>query len=254
MSARDHLVLLRRWTISSIATGRRALWAVRPGERSLDDLALWYGADKCSAGHGFAKIYESHVAPLRNQSVTLIEIGVFRGASLRMWRDYFPRGRIFGVDILPDAIEARAERIEVFVGDQSDPALLGELLAVSGSPDIVVDDGAHRVDLQLASLAFLWPHLKPGGLYVIEDTHTSYLEGYGMGWRQPGSTIEELKNFVDDLHRGWHEEPVVFDDLECVHFYRGTCVLRKSVAKSQGERRRRLNAAAASRTGHWAGG
>jgi hypothetical protein len=227
--------------------------SARRGKRTLDELGLWYGADKSSAGHSFAWIYERYVAEWRKRRVTLLEIGVWRGASLRMWRDYFPRGRIFGIDVDPGAAAHAGDRIEVFIGDQTDPELLRRLVARTGPLDVVVDDGGHRVEQQMPSLAFLWPHLKPGGIYIIEDTHTSYLESYGMGWRRPGSTISELTGCVDDLHRDWHEESATYPDIDFVHFYSGACVLGKRAAVRRNAFVQRLNAAAARRSGAWTG-
>ena len=88
---------------------------------------------------------------------------------------------------------------------------------------------------------------------MIEDTHTSYLPSYGMGWRQPGTAIEALKGITDDLHSGWHDQPVTFADVDFVHFYRGTCVLRKTGLPSRSGFRDRLRAAAARRSGAWTG-
>ncbi len=244
--------VLRRSAVAALVKARRASWAVRLGRRSLDELALWYGADKSTAGHGFAPIYEGYLDAWRDRPMTVIEIGVYRGASLRMWRDYFERGRIFGLDVSNESAKQSGERIDVTVGDQADPQALADLLAASGPPDLVIDDGGHRIELQGPTLQFLWPHLKPGGLYIIEDTHTSYLSNYGMGWRREPSTIETLKGFVDDLHHDWHESPTVFDDLEYVHFYKGTCILKKRVPKGT-RLLARLDAAAARASGAWTG-
>jgi len=229
------------------------MWTAHRGERSLDELGLRHGADKSSAGHDFAAIYERYVAEWRRRRVTVLEIGVWRGASLRMWRDYFPGGRIFGIDHQPSAAEQRGQRIEVFIGDQADEAFLAEVVESTGLLDIVVDDGGHRVEQQVPTLSFLWPHLKPGGIYVVEDTHTSYLQSYGMGWRWPGTTIANLTGYVDDLHQAWHHQPVTFADLESIHFYRGTCVLKKLAPARRRSLGTRIDAAAARRTGAWTG-
>jgi Methyltransferase domain len=244
---------LRGAAVRLVAKGRRATWHVRPGEKSLDQLALAHGADKSSAGHDFAGVYETYLEPRRYEPITVLEIGIWRGASLRTWRDYFPNGRIVGVDVNPAAAAQRGERIDVFVGGQEDAAFLAKVIEVVGPPDLVVDDGAHRAELQFASLEFLWPLLRRGGLYVVEDTQTSYLEQYGMGWREPGSTIERLKALVDDVHAGFHDRPVRFEELEFVHFYPATCLLGKSSGPRRSGLRARIDAAAARDTGAWTG-
>lgn len=229
------------------------MWAARLTRPTLDQLGLLHGADKSSAGHGFASIYERYLQGRRDSRVTVLEIGVWRGASLRMWRDYFPLGRIFGIDLNPSAASQAGPRIAIFIGDQTDEQLLGRVVECTGPLDVVIDDGGHRVEQQMPTLAFLWAHLKPGGIYIVEDTHTSYLESYGMGWRRSGTTISELTGYVDDLHRDWHHEETTHADLDFVHFYSGTCVLGKASPTTRGPLVRRLDAVAARRAGAWTG-
>lgn len=243
----------RTRAIRLLARARYAARGLAPGRRSLDELGLHHGADKSTAGHGFTRVYERYVADRRDEPVALLEIGVWRGASLRMWRDYFPRGRIVGLDVNPDAAREAGERIEVVVGDQADTELLARIVEGAGPFDVVIDDGSHRIEHQRPTLEFLWPHVKPGGVYVVEDTHTSYLEQYGMGWRRPGTTIELLTGVVDDLHRDWHEHPPSLPDVAFVHFYPGTCVVGKEDPPGRETLLERLDASAARRSGAWTG-
>ena len=138
-----------------------------------------------------------------------------------------PSGRIYGVDIDADAMQYEDERIRVFIGSQSDSAFLDNVVAESGRPDIIIDDGSHLASDQIGSLLHLWPHLKPGGYYIVEDTHTSYLSDYGMGLGQPGTAIELLKSVVDDVHAMWHDGEVTLPQCEWVVFANEACVLRK---------------------------
>jgi cephalosporin hydroxylase len=244
---------LRRAAVDLVARGRRATWAVGSGEKTLDELALWHGADKSSAGHDFAALYERYLVQRRHAPLTLLEIGVWRGASLRTWRDYFPRGRIVGIDVQEHALAQSGERIEVFVGDQQDPAFLASVLEHVGPLDVVVDDGGHLPELQFASLHCLWPSLKPGGLYIVEDTQTSYREDYGMGWRRAGSTIEVLKSLVDDVNARFHGEPTVLEGLDFLHFHAATCVIGKRSVVPRSSLLSRIDAAAARASGAWTG-
>jgi hypothetical protein len=172
------------------------------------------------------EIYEPYLAPRRDEELRVVEFGVRTGGSLRMWRDYFPRAQVIGVDIAPGAAEHAGDRIEVLVGDQKDPVLLDEI-AARGPLDVVIDDGGHRAQDQQEPLLRLWPHLAPDGLYIVEDIHTSYKERYDMGLRRPGTTVELLKGLVDDVHQSQHGESATLAGLEFVHFYFTTCVLKR---------------------------
>jgi len=197
------------------------------GGMTLRELGSRAGTDKAEPRRTILDLYDQHLRALRDEQITLLEIGVFRGESLRMWRDYFPLGRIYGVDIDADAMQHEDERIRVFIGSQSDDAFLDNVIAESGEPDIIIDDGSHLASDQIGSLLHLWPHLKPGGYYIVEDTHTSYLSDYHMALRQPGTTIELLKNVVDDVHAMWHDGEITLPRCEWVVFANETCLIRK---------------------------
>ena len=197
---------------------------------SLDAIALHHGTDKSSKRHDFSSIYERYLEDWRDRPLAVLEIGVHEGGSLRMWRDYFPMARIYGLDV--KHVDISDDRIEVFVGDQKDPEVLARVVERSGPLDLIVDDGSHRGEDQQGSLLFLWPHVKPGGIYIIEDIHTSYLERWGMGWRQPGTTVEFLKQVLDDVNVDWHRRPATLPDVESAHFYFETCVMVKAQEES----------------------
>ena len=148
---------------------------------TLHDLALKHGTDK--ARHGYCPFYERVFGPNRDGVTRLLEIGVRDGASLRMWLDYFPNAHIYGLDngnMGDPGLWPRGDRVTIFAGDQGCvPDLWGVALRIGGLLDIILDDGGHTMWQQQLSLAALWPSLKPGGFYVIEDTHTSRLGGYG---------------------------------------------------------------------------
>ncbi len=194
---------------------------------SLDELARRHGTDKGGQRHNFARVYDGLLAGRRGDPIDLLEIGVYQGASLRMWEDYFPAARIWGIDINPSAKEHESDRSRIFIGDQKDPELLGAILAASGGFDIILDDGSHRIAEQRLSLAFLWPRLRPGGIYVLEDVHTSYLERWGMGYREPDTTLEMVKDILDDVHAGTHGRPPTLDQLASVHLYFELCVFQR---------------------------
>ena len=196
--------------------------------RTLDEIACRHGADKSSEQHGFTAVYERLFEPRRDEDLTLLEIGVFEGASLRMWREYFPAARIFAIDFWDAYLEHAPAGTTVLVGNQTDGELPRPVLEATGPLDVVVDDGGHRPEQQLTTLFHLWPHLRPGGVYAIEDVHTSYLGRWSPGYREPGTTIEVLKEVVDDVNWYWHQRGLTLDEVESVQFYPELCVLTKS--------------------------
>lgn len=127
--------------------------------------------------HGYTPFYERWLGSMRENPVRILEIGVcdprHPGASLKGWYEYFPKATIFGYDIV-DGHRFDNDRITTFVGDQSDRSDLARFIASAGGDfDIIIDDGSHRPMHQQVSLAALFPHLKPGGQYIIEDMHVA---------------------------------------------------------------------------------
>ncbi len=145
---------------------------------SLHDIGLrmrdLYSTDKSS--HGFARHYAARWEHLREQPITICEIGTWRGGSLRMWREYFthPDAKVVGFDHAPEWTPGPGDRITLEVGKQEDVAFQVAFAGRHGPFDLVIDDGGHAPEQHLASLAALWPHIKPGGWYAIEDMHSIY--------------------------------------------------------------------------------
>lgn len=127
-----------------------------------------YGCDKGSGRHRYDRFYEQILAPLRNEPIRLLEIGIFNGASISAWLEYFPKARIIGVDtferVAPGAISVlRDPRVSFYACDST--AFAPQIDAV----DIVIDDGSHKPEAQLATFGMYSPLVKDGGMYVIED-------------------------------------------------------------------------------------
>ena len=204
----------------------------KPSAKSmtLDEIAQLHGTDKSTEGHGYTQIYERYLSGWRDRALTVLEIGVFKGASVRMWRDYFPQAQVVGIDKWGEALDHAEERIDVCVGNQSDTKFLEEVASTKGPFDLIIDDGAHRPIPQKTSLKNLWRHVSAGGFYVIEDIHTSYRSDYEMGWREPDTTVEFLKYLLDDVYASLHKQAVVLPDIESLHFYEGLCVICKAGA------------------------
>jgi trans-aconitate methyltransferase len=192
----------------------------------LYDIGARHGTDKAGQRQ-LLYVYEEYFEPLRATELVLVEIGVLGGASLRMWREYLPRAQIFGIDVDPEAVVHADDRITVLIGSQSDTRFLDTVLEQTGRPDIVLDDGSHHARDQITTLLHLWRYVRPGGIYVVEDIHTSYMPEYNMGWRERGTTMEFLKDVADDVNGAWHDRPVVFRDVYSLAFFQELCILRK---------------------------
>ncbi len=156
----------------------------------------------------YLPIYERHLSRYRATDYTMLEIGVFKGGSLEMWRKYFgPDATLCGIDIDPKCAELVDPPKIARIGSQDDPGFLAEVVREIGPPDVILDDGSHFAAHQMASIKALWPHLKTGGLYIIEDTHTSYWESHGGGYRRDGTAVDIAKQLIDDQHAWFHDKP-----------------------------------------------
>lgn len=117
----------------------------------------------------FSFFFDEH---RRHQVTSVLELGIKKGASLRVWEEFFPRATIYGVDINPKAARQASGRSRIFIGGQADVTLLAQVSAAASGFDLIVDDGSHMADDQVASLTYLWPFLRPPyGIYAIEDLH-----------------------------------------------------------------------------------
>ena len=155
-------------------------------------------------------IYERHFGRFRNKKITVLEIGVWWGGSLQMWKHYFgTKANIYGIDINPDCKSYEEENIKVLIGSQSDREFLRDVKKQIPPIDILIDDGGHSMEQQIVTFDELFGHVKENGVYVCEDSHTSYWEEYGGGLKKPGTFIEYSKDFIDRLH-AYHSKDETF--------------------------------------------
>lgn len=154
---------------------------LRLSTMTLDELALRHGTDKASTGHDYCRTYARYLDAKRDTVRRVLELGVWQGASLRMWRDYFPNAAIVGVDNHPFSTDAMSAaigpRITLLRRDVSDPEALRDL-AQSGPWDLIVDDASHRTEEQVRAARALVPSLDLGGFYAIEDACCAYWAEY----------------------------------------------------------------------------
>ena len=192
--------LLLACVASLAAAGSRAAGEpADPQPATLAQLCPRHPTDKCRSDHNYVEIYDTLFAPLKSKTLRLLEIGVLEGHSLRLWEDYFPAARIFGIDIV-DSTKHDAGRVKTLVADQGKREDLAKVIATTGGAfDIVLDDGGHRMDQQQISFGVLFPAVKSGGLYIIEDIHTSFPElylDYGVEADGKNSTYALIDRFV----------------------------------------------------------
>jgi 23S rRNA U2552 (ribose-2'-O)-methylase RlmE/FtsJ len=182
----------------------------------------------------YFEIYDRHLSRFRDTDVCVVEFGVFQGGSLQMWKHYFgPRARIYGIDINPNCRKVAEEQIEIIIGDQEDRSFLRSLKDKIPRIDILVDDGGHTMTQQINTFEELFPHVDRNGVYLCEDTHTSYWPEWGGGYQKPDTFVEYSKHFIDYLN-AWHskntDELAVSDftrSTHALHFYDSLLVIEK---------------------------
>jgi len=186
----------------------------------------------------YLPIYDEivHWSKTEPREGVLLEIGVAGGGSLEIWRDCLADTSmtVVGVDINPDCATLPLDGCEIYIGSQSDPSLMHQIIADLGSIDVVIDDGSHEYHDQFITLYTLWPHLSTGGYYIIEDLHTSYWLGYGGFWGRRSTAIGLCKRLLDVMHKPYHRFCTTSDlkmfenSLESILIRDSMMILRKS--------------------------
>lgn len=170
----------------------------------------------------YFEIYDRHFSRFRNKPITIVEIGVFKGGSLQMWKEYFgPQAHIYGIDIDPACKAYEEDRIKVAIGSQEDRKFLQSFAASVPRIDVLIDDGGHTMQQQIVTFEELYPHVDANGVYLCEDLHTSYWSDYGGGHRKSGSFIEYSKALIDQLN-AWHARADIGLPLTVTPFTKST--------------------------------
>jgi hypothetical protein len=204
---------------------------------TLNAIGLTHGTDKASAGHNYLAFYELFFAPLRDRPLTVLEIGVLNGASLRTWEDYFPAAKIVGADIQPSSRQFERDRVVIEILDQSNIEELVQVGIKHGPFDIIVEDGSHMWEHQITTLRTLFPFVKQDGIYIVEDLQTNY-GPMTNDYRGVASIscVEYLKLWLDlrvaddQLAIGDVEDAFLRTygrSIDFMTFYRRACLIRK---------------------------
>ena len=206
----------------------------------LNRQALIHKTDKFGY-HFYTPHYQKHFKNFQLKKIKLLEIGVggyddpvIGGNSLRMWKSFFPFGKIFSLDIFNKKF-LQESRIKIYQGSQIDEKILTEICNEVGDFDIIIDDGSHINMHVIESFEFLFPKLKKGGIYVIEDTQTSYWKKYGgssTDFNKKGTIYNYFKALIDSLN---NEEFVIENYIKTyydkhivsMHFYHNLIFIYK---------------------------
>lgn len=129
-------------------------------------------------------VYEALLAKYRGQNITLIEVGIFNGGSLFMWREFLgPEARIIGVDLNPDARVWEKHGFEIYIGDQGNEQFWKDSFSKIGPVDVVIDDGGHTNLQQVVTTHHAISNIRDGGLLIVEDVHTNYFREFGNPYK-----------------------------------------------------------------------
>ncbi len=164
-----------------------------------DKASLLVDGDTIKPAHDYLRHYDFFFHAFRNNKLNLIEFGCYRGSSLKMWREYFPYGNIYGVDLDEDARQYETDRIHIVVGDATSPNTLGDIrgrMPEGECPFIIIDDASHAWADQRRSLELFWPFLEQGGFYVIEDLECGTLGAYP----DFPPAVQDAQSFSDYMH------------------------------------------------------
>jgi cephalosporin hydroxylase len=180
-------------------------------------------------------IYDQILLEYRNKNINVLEIGVLDGGSLELWHRYFgPNALIVGIDnhFQPNSkgLSFDNPMIQFRKGDQQDTIFLSEIVKEFEGFDIIIDDGSHISKQIIASFKTLYPIVSKNGIYIIEDTHTSYWSSHGGGLKLPNTTIEFFKELVDELNAMHIKILPVTDFSKQTHsisFYNSMIVIKK---------------------------
>ena len=186
----------------------------------------------------YLDVYHRVMAPWKSKDIRFLEIGIWKGGSINLWKGFFgSQTELTFLDINPECKALEGPRVAIEIGDQSDRAFLRQIAQNHGPFDVIVDDGGHKMHQQKISFTELWAHLSDGGLYIVEDTHSSYWPGFGGGFREKNSFIEFSKDLVDRFHSWYTDQDDIFPfhpiakELASVQFYDSMVIFEKSIKK-----------------------
>ena len=187
--------------------------------------------------HQFIDHYDLYFKNLKDKEINILEIGVERGDSLRMWREYFTKANICAIDLIDRNISVN--NTDIMIGDQSDYNFLQQVVNKYNMFDIIIDDGSHQCKHIIKSFNFLFNYLNDDGIYVVEDLQTSYQPRYGgsrFNLYKKNSSMNFLKRLADSINYEHKDRPFYkktkFDGLiKSIFFHQNIAFVTKGESK-----------------------
>jgi len=184
----------------------------------------------------YFEIYERYFKRFRNKEVHFLEIGVSRGGSLQMWKNYFgEKARIYGVDVNPHCKKFEENQVKIFIGDQANREFWNKFKKEVPKIDILLDDGGHTMVQQINTFEEMFDHISANGIYMVEDVCTSYWHRFGGGYKNPNSFIEYSKDLIDALNAWYSQNESIFKVSEftrqsySINYYSSVVVIEKTI-------------------------
>ena len=183
--------------------------------------------------NGFLEIYFNYFKNYKEKEINILEIGVDKGESLKIWRQYFSKAKICGIDI--NDIKYKIDGVDIIKADQTNVKDLVSVCKKYKSFDIIIDDGGHHSNQIITSLNFLFYFLSENGLYIVEDLQTSYFPRFGgsrFNLNRKKTSMNFLKSIADSINYEQNDKPFYktkkFDGLvKFIHFYQNVAIIKK---------------------------
>lgn len=168
----------------------------------LDKICIEEKCDKGSDAHAYTHWYNIYFSSLEECEFNLLEVGVRRGNSMRLWKRFFKFAKIYGVDISEECLNYNLLDAKIFIGDITNKDFAHEvIMEINGGVDVFIDDGSHLSNEQIETFEFIFPKINAGGMYIIEDLQSSYFQETVNRI----SAVDFIKEKIDDLN--WHGTP-----------------------------------------------
>lgn len=175
----------------------------------------------------YFEVYDAYFSQFIGKKITFVEIGIFSGGSLFMWRDFFgEEARIIGIDLDGNAKKWEKYGFEIFIGDQSSELFWSNFFMEVGEVDIMLDDGGHTYEQQIVTAISSMKNIKDGGLFMVEDVHTSFMREFG--YPSKFTFMEWAKSKIVDINSRFKEtnlkQTFFTKNVKSIHFHESIIV------------------------------